>query len=182
MVDVKSAITIDERKSVYLSAGGAVPSTAQPADAPAAFAQSANYEKMYGLGCSTDRQEAADFSWAMPDNWDAGTIYMKVYWTATAGTLTGSPTVIFLCQARCFADGETLDGAMPSAISITDAPLGLNYLHKSAESAALTPSGTRAAGNFIVFRVIRDTPTDTFDNTVQILGIKVYYRSTRNSE
>ncbi len=169
------------RESIYLSAGGAIPSIVA-CSAPASFQVGAtNKVSMYGLGFATSPDQFADWSFPMPNNWDGGTVTAQFYWTAAAGTVSG--TTIFKLAARVFPDSDSLDQAMGTAVGATDTILALDDLHKSPETTAITVAGTApAGGDWIVFRVQRDTGNDTFAGVAQLLGVKVFYGTDSMTE
>jgi hypothetical protein len=115
--------------------------------------------------------EKAQFSIAMPDDWNAGTIIAKFYWTAASG----SGTVIWGLQARASADDDALDAAWGTAQTVTDTLLAASDMHVSPESNAITVGNTPAAGEWVQFRVYRESNTDTLAVDAKLLGIKIYY-------
>jgi hypothetical protein len=115
--------------------------------------------------------EKAQFSFVMPDDWLAGTVTFKAYWTAASG----SGTVIFGLQARASANDDALDAAWGTAVTVTDTLLTASDMHVSPESTAITIGNTPAAGEWVQFRIYRESNTDTLAVDAKLLGIKLYY-------
>ncbi|MEI6795238.1 MAG: hypothetical protein WCK39_00085, partial [Methanomassiliicoccales archaeon] len=140
-------LLLSERRSIFLSAGGAIPSTAAPCDAPAAFAQATNKNAMYGLTFAVTPDEFCDWTLPMPDNWNLGAVTAKFYWTAPAGALSG--TVIWEMAGAAYGDDDTLDVALGTAGSATDTIIALNDLHISNLTGDIVVGGTPAIGDLV---------------------------------
>lgn len=172
-------------KSIYLSAGGGMPSTSTPCVGATTFEQASNYNIMYGLGFVHTSNTYADWVVVMPENYNASTVTAKAYFTIPAGAITTSNTVIFKIAGRAYGNSETLDAAMGTAVATTytfTASDTNNDLLISPATSAITIAGTPAGGELVTIRVYRDTATDTHDSTVQLIGIKLYYTTNSPTE
>src|SRR3990172_3456007 len=78
--------------------------------------------------------EIAKFEWVPPQNWNAGTIKAKPYWTAVAG----AGTVEFEFSAVAFSNDDPMDAAFGSSQASSDTFLAANDLHISPQTAAIT--------------------------------------------
>jgi hypothetical protein len=113
--------------------------------------------------------EIAYMNVAMPKSWNTGsTLGFIPYWTATAGT----GTAIWTFTAVAISNDDAIDAATGGTQSSTDTLLATNDLHIGPESAGLTPSGTPAAEDLIVIKIVR---TGTIANDVKLLGVKMLY-------
>jgi hypothetical protein len=113
--------------------------------------------------------EIAYMNIAMPKSWNTGsTIGFIPYWTATAGT----GTAIWTFTAIAISDDDVIDTATGGTQSSTDTLIAVNDLHIGPESTGLTPSGTPAANDLVVIKIVR---TGTIANDVKLLGIKMLY-------
>lgn len=115
--------------------------------------------------------EKAQFSIIMPDDWNAGTVTAKFYWTAASG----SGTVIWGLQGRASANDDALDAAWGTAQTATDTLLSASDMHVSPETSAITIGNAPSAGEWVQFRVYRESNTDTLAVDAKLLAIKLYY-------
>lgn len=111
----------------------------------------------------------------LPNNWNAGTVTARFFWTAS----TGSGSVVWALRARSYADDDALDQAMGTAQSVTDTLLTTNDMHISAATSAITIGGTVANGNAIIFEAYRDATnaSDTLGSDARFLGLQISYTS-----
>ena len=110
----------------------------------------------------------------LPNNWNAGTVTARFFWTAS----TGSGSVVWALRARSYADDDALDQAMGTAQSVTDTLLATNDMHISAATSAITIGGTVANGNAIIFEAYRDATnvaSDTLGSDARFLGLQISY-------
>lgn len=117
--------------------------------------------------------ENAFFTVKMPDDWDAGTITFKFIWTNASGLST--ETVSWNIKGRCYADSDAIDQTYGTAIAVTDTWLAQGDIHISAESAAVTPAGTLAAGQWAQFKIYRDVSEDTLTGDARLIGVRMRY-------
>lgn len=122
-----------------------------------------------------DTAEKIYLLWTPPRNWDAGTIKVRLYWTATGGT--GGNSAKFGISGRAYADDETLDAAPGTAQTITDALLANDDLHVTAFTSAITLAGTPAAGQLVIIEIERLAGDAADDLTVdaEVLGATIEY-------
>jgi hypothetical protein len=121
----------------------------------------------------TSTSEKAQFNWATPANWDAGTVKFKLYWTTTGGSST--QTVDFDLAGVAFANDNPMDTAVGTAQNVTDTWISDNDLHVSAYSSAITISGSPAAGELVVFQLSRDTAADNLGVDAEVVGVLIEY-------
>ncbi len=87
----------------------------------------------------------------MPGGYDGGTFINDFCWTAESG----SGDVIWGIQARSLTNDDAIDQAWGTAKEVTDTLLLADDYHKSPATAAVTPAGTPAGGQCMVYRVYR---------------------------
>ena len=148
--------------------------TTNPADAQQ-VETTATRPDMKVLDFDAGTDEFAQFTVAMPKSWNEGTVTYQVYWTP-ASTNTGN--CIFGLQGVACADGDTIDVAYGTAITVTDAGIGtVEDQQVSAESSAVTIAGSPAAGEQTYFQLYRDANAggDTFSADARVLGVKLFY-------
>jgi hypothetical protein len=115
------------------------------------------------------------FFWSPPDSWNAGAVKMRIYWTATAGTVGDG--VVWAYTATAQGDGDTI--AVTSGATTTDTYQGADKLHIS-PTIALTPSNTPLVGDMLSIRVTRvgSNGADVLTGDAKVLGIKIQYTET----
>jgi len=129
--------------------------------------------KVLDFDASTD--QFAQFSVAFPKSWNEGTITYQVYW-APASTNTGN--CIFGLQGVSVGDGDTIDVAYGTAITITDAGIGtVEDQQVSSVSSAVTIAGSPAVDQQTYFQLFRDANAggDTFSADARVLGVKIFF-------
>lgn len=111
----------------------------------------------------------------MPNNYNAGTITARFYWTAS----TGSGAVVWGIQGRAYADDDALDSATGTAQTVTDTLLAVDDMHITSATSAVTLAGTPAANCPVQFQIYRDADAggDTLANDARLLGVEILYTS-----
>ncbi|WP_372395179.1 hypothetical protein ABMY26_06850 (plasmid) [Azospirillum sp. HJ39] len=112
------------------------------------------------------------FTVAMPKSWDRGTVTAQFIWTATSG----SGSVIWGIQALAVGDGDALDVAFGSAVTVTDALQSASQAHLTSATSAMTIAGSPAALDTVIFQVYRDAAAggDTLSSSARLLGVRLY--------
>lgn len=112
----------------------------------------------------------------MPDNWDGGNIYVKMFAGSNQGTPAG--TVEFEVQAMARGNDDLINSTWLSTVNLQFASnIDTQYDIVTAESAVIDCSG--AAGDDMLFlKITRDNDDGTNDTSTQeieVWGLKVYY-------
>jgi hypothetical protein len=116
----------------------------------------------------------AEWSIAMPSDYDGGTITAVFYWFAST---TSTSSVTWGLQGRSYGDNEAIDQAWGTAQEVNDANGGNNIINISSSTPAITLAGTPAASEFVQFRVYRDSANvnDTLAATARLLAVRITY-------
>lgn len=160
------------KREIYVPAYQMWPSTTNGSSAITKTEYTTNDQDLQSLDFDQTTQEHAQFTLVMPDDWNAGTITYKAWWTAAAGS--AAQTVEWNLQARAYANDDAIDAAWGTAIEVSDALIATGDIHVTSESAALTIANTPSAGELVQFRVYRDV-ADTLAADAKLLAIKLYY-------
>ncbi len=114
------------------------------------------------------------FHLTMPENWDAGTITAAVQWT---GTTQENGTVVWGVQCMTITDDDVLDTAFGTAVTVSDDITVTGDLQETAETSAITCSGSPAAGHELWGQVYRDpdNASDDATNVAAMLGVWIVY-------
>jgi len=127
------------------------------------------------LDFDASSDEHAQFNVAFPKSWNAGTITYQVHWTSTA---TDTDGVTWALQGVACADGDTIDVAYGTAVTVDDANQSTaEDLYVTAESSAVTIAGSPAADEQCWFRIFRDVSdaNDTAAEDARLLGVRLFF-------
>jgi hypothetical protein len=159
---------------VFLSAGAGVPKTTGGCAAAAQTEMGTNKQNVKTLDFDAGTEEHADFTFALPSDYGGGTMTAKFIWMHAAAT---AYDVIWGIEGRCYADGDALDAAVGTAVTVTDSGGTTTDVYISPATGAITWAGTPAAGqliNLTVFRKAADG-ADTLDVDARLIGVQLTY-------
>jgi len=130
-----------------------------------------NKQNLDYLAFDAGTQEYAQASFDWPSGYT--TFTATFYWKASSG----SGDVVWRAAARSYADGDSLDQAFGTAQSVTDTLSSANTNRASSPTAAVTPSGTVAAGNFSILQIDRDATngSDTLAVDALLSGVRLVF-------
>ena len=121
----------------------------------------------------TSTAEAIQFNVSFPESWNAGTVTFQTFWSASAtDTGTGGFTLAG-CSVASNVDYDLAFGT-PVANTALAASGTQDDLMVNVESGAVTIASVAASTNTI-FRLVRDTGTDTNTGDLRLVGIKLFY-------
>ena len=180
VVDFVSTPTVDGsaigvgKQTVWIPAGAMYPSTTNPCSALTQVETTALRPDLKVLDFDKDSDEFAQFSIAFPKSWNEGTITFQPFWTMT-GTDTGD--VVWQLAAIATSDNDSINTAFGGTVATTaKAHSGTsNDLNVSAESGAITISGTPAEGDVCFFQLNRDVSADDLNGDARLIGIKLHF-------
>ena len=157
---------------VYIPAGAMYGTTTDGA-AYASRELATNDIMVSSFNFDTATAEKAQFNWATPANWDAGTIRFKLYWTTTGGS--SAQTIDFDLAGVAFANDDAMDSAVGTAANVSDTWIADDDLHVTSYSSAITIAGSPVAGELVVFQLSRDVATDTLGVDAEVMGVLLEY-------
>ena len=121
----------------------------------------------------TSTAESVQFNVSFPKSWDEGTVTFQTFWSASAtDTGTGGFTLAGVSIASD-VDYDTAFGT-PVANTALAASGTQDDLMVNVESGNVTIASAAAATNTI-FRLVRDTGTDTNTGDLRLVGVKIFY-------
>ncbi len=130
--------------------------------------------------CTDNDAGTIYLSLGMPDNWDAGTLTLKIH--AHNDNASPSGDLDADVSAQCRGDSETVSNTWGTEIALDIAFTTQNDLEQ-AESAAVTATGTCAAGDQLFVRYQVDaTGTTTQVADTNILGLTLGYAVADHDE
>lgn len=158
------------KKRVYISATAGIPRTTNACADAALSETTTNKINYYTCDFDADTDEFWQAHFTLPENYDASTFIAAISWTCTADASKG---VAWFVQLMSIADNDTLDSAFGTAIEINDDGTTTGDYLLTAESAAITASGTPTGGDELWIQVYRDADDADDDLTTdgKFIGI-----------
>ena len=106
---------------------------------------------------------------------------MRAAWTEAASATAHD--VVWEFEILALADGDTLDTAVGTAITVTDTVTS-GTIRFSPETAAITPSGTAAKQDWLYVQVSRKAAdaSDTLDVDAHLIGVELYYTTDAGTD
>jgi hypothetical protein len=160
---------------LFLSGAGGWPSTTAGCQTNTKTEMATNKENYYTLDFDAATTESAEWTVAMPSDWDASTITAVFYWMH--GGTTTNFGVTWALDAYSFGDSDAGDAAFGTQQHIPDTGGTTSDVYISDATPAITVGGTPAAGELVQFRVQR-LPNDGDDSMAvdaKLLGVMLTY-------
>jgi hypothetical protein len=166
------------KKSVWFGAGSLSTDGTQCA-APAEVTINSG-PKIWTIICTDNDGSTIYGSAKMPDNWDAGTVtfdHVYIQTAANTGALNGD------IAAQCRGNGEVPSSTWGTEVAIDDAAVVGSNSNDMTTSAAVTPTGTCAAGDMLYWRYQVDaTGTTTTAASLNHVGFRMEYSEVSRSQ
>ena len=120
--------------------------------------------------------EGIQFTLNMPDEYNLGTVKMKLYWDAATGASAGNG-VVFGIKAGALSNDDAIDAALGTEVTVSDTVIAVGDLHITAATGAITIGGTPALGDMVVFQITRNPAdaSDTMSQDCKFLGASIQY-------
>jgi hypothetical protein len=161
------------KQTLYIPASAMLPSVTS--GAAMAQLEAAGGQNYVVLDFDPNADEFVHFQAAFPKSWDEGTITYQVFWSSTA---TDTDGVAWALEGASRSDNEAITGTWGTAVVVTDdAQSAAAELYVTAESGAVTISGTPAVDDLCFFRLSRDVSdaNDDMAEDARLIGIKLFY-------
>ena len=170
--DATGAIRIAGAETMYVPAVAMYPETTNGAELAQTVLTAGNPE-LKAMAFDTTTAEAVQFNVCFPKSWDEGVVTFQTYWSASStDTGTGGFTLAG-CSVASDVDYDLAFGTAVAntalAASGTQDDLMVNVV-----SGDVTIASAAASTNTI-FRLVRDTGTDTNTGDLRLVGIKIFY-------
>lgn len=162
------------KQTVWIPATAMIPRvTAGPADGWAETA--VNRVQVRSLDFDASTAEFAQFQIAMPKSWDEGAVSYQALWSHGAASTTFG--VVWQMAAVALSDGDGLDAAFGTAVSVTDTGGTAEKLYQSPMSGPLTIAGAPSEGDLVVFQISRaaSDAADTLGVDADLIGVRVFF-------
>ena len=167
-----AAIKVAGKETIWVPATAMYAETTNGAELAQTVLTAGNPE-LKAFAFDTSTAEAVQFNVSFPESWNAGTVTFQTMWSAS-GTDTG--TGGFTLAGCSVANNVDYDLAFGTAVANTAlAASGTqDDLMINVESGNVTIASVADSTNTI-FRLVRDTGTDTNTGDLRLVGVKVFY-------
>jgi hypothetical protein len=173
-VDRKTGQTTIGKHMIPFLAAAFTPATTN-GPAPGQTETTTNKVNFKTLDFDATTAESAWVAFPAPTSSDESRgILFEYDWTYGV-TATGSG-VAFSLALLARSDGEDMDTAMGTAVTVTDSKVAAGVKHTSAQSTTVTPSGTWAAGDMLFAKIAR-VPSDAADLVTadaQLMAVRMF--------
>ena len=121
-------------------------------------------------------EESVEFWWTLPLEIDLSHLKMSIFWRNTAGN--SGESVTYGISARAYADGDALDQALSTEVTVTDDWSARDSTQQSPWSAQISPAGSPAAGQRVLFKITRKSGSDSLTGDADMLGLVIQYKES----
>lgn len=164
---------------MVLSPGGLKPTLTAGCGGPSARETTTNKNNYYTVDFDDTTEENAWTEVEMPDNYDGGSFYARARWESAAGTV--GQTIALGIKMAAYVDGDANDSAWGTEVNLTDTLAAVNKYQETAESTAITPSGTPIGGCKIAINLARKVAADNLTGDLRLRGVVLEYSINRVS-
>lgn len=166
-------------KTITLTASGGAPLTTAGCSEPTKVEAATNDINYYVLDFDATTEEHAFWSFPVPENWNAGTMNARFYWTNASGLTT--ETVDWGIAGGSWGDGDAIDAALGTEVTTTDTWISQGGMHESAKSTAITIANA-GAGEWVNIVVARKVATDNLTGDARLISVKLTYTIDQYSD
>lgn len=167
--------TVVGKQTIWVPATAMSPTLSNGCSSLVSVETTAGRPDLQVLDFDASSDEHAQFSVAFPKGWDESTVTFQPFWTSSA---TDTDGVTWALQGVAVSDGDTIDVAYGTAVTVDDACQSTaEDLYVGAESGDMTIAGSPAAGDLCYFRIFRDVSdaNDTAAEDARLIGIKLLF-------
>jgi hypothetical protein len=126
-------------------------------------------------------KEHIQFQLPMAKQYNNGTWSIQYLWKSLSGASGG---VAWGLSIVAISDGDALDAAFGTEVVVTDSWSSNTTLYITSESGAVTPAGSPAVGDLLVFniaRVVADAG-DTMAGDARLIGFRLFFTSDKAND
>ena len=167
--------TAKPKKRVYISATAGMCRTTAGCTDPTQQESTTNKINYFPAVFADDADDFWQFEFTLPENYDGGTFTYAYEWIADSDTTSGG--VSFFCQLMSITDDDALDTAFGTAVEVADDWTAAGDFLRSAESSAVTASGSPTGGDKLYGQCYRDVDSANDDlagganDNLNLLGV-----------
>lgn len=176
-----SGTTNKKKQTIWVPAAAIKPRTSNGCANVATAETTTNKVNYDYLAFDPSTVEYAQFNVRMPKSWDESTITYMARWTHPAATAFN---VVWGLQAIAVSDGDAMDAAFGTAVTVTDSGGTTQTSYATAESGAVTIAGSPAAQDMVTFQLYRDATngSDTLDVDAHLIGLTIFFNTDDDTD
>jgi hypothetical protein len=159
---------------IYLTAQGGIPRTSNGCASATLYESATNKINYYTLDFDQSTKEYAQWAFAMPSDWNAGTVTAAPIWTYTTGS--ASQHVYWSIKAGSWGNNEAIEAALGNPQVADCTSTTASYIHSSVTTSSITVANA-TAGEWTVWECMRDADNagDTLAGDAQLIGIVITF-------
>lgn len=168
--------------TVGVSGGGIKPTTTSGCATAAQAETTTNAINYDYLAFDASTEEHAYFWIPTPKSYNASTVTMRAVWThPSTATNFG---VVWGFSILSLADGDAIDTAVGTEVTVTDTGGTTEDFYTSPESGAITPSNTAAKQDWLYVEIARVAAngSDTLAVDAHLIGVELYYSTDASTD
>lgn len=143
------------KKRVYMSTTAGTCRTTTGCTDAVQNESSTNKVNYWTTAFADDADDHQQWEFTLPENYVDGSTFTYAYeWYPDSDTTGGG--VSFFCQMMSITDNDVIDTAFGTAIEVSDDWIASTDFHRSAESGAVTSSGSPIGGDKLFIQCYRD--------------------------
>ena len=154
---------------------GIYPGISNPANAIQQREQGTFNQQVKYIAFPDGADTLAYLDWFPPQNWDAGTVKFKLYWTTQLPSVAAETIEIEVSGVARSNDDAIGAVDFGTAVVITDIVLAVDDTHITSQSASMTIAGTPAKFDWVQFKFLRDISADNMQGEVQLMGCVIEF-------
>ncbi|WP_193183282.1 LamG domain-containing protein [Nisaea sediminum] len=104
-----------------------------------------------GYAFDPDTEEGVQYYGWLPKSYNGGTVTAIIAWTADSG----SGDVVWGVRAKVLGNGDTIDSAFGTEVTVTDMLTGAGEFCIADVTGAITPAGTLAGNKLLIVQLVR---------------------------
>jgi hypothetical protein len=171
---------------LWVPAGAITPNATYGAIAEVLARSASNMISVDSIRFSSQEDTFADFDVVFPDDWDGGSLKIKIHWTPYTSSTAEGQIVRFGLRAKFFDNDAAITGSPGNYSYVDDLVLAYDDEHITSV-LTITPNGSYVPGQRVHFWMTRDF--DYTDGEAQalatgasVLGVAIQYRRVGGTE
>jgi len=172
-LDAKPSSRVGVYRTVWIDAGAMVSSSTNGMATGSYTPSGSDNMTADAYDADDTTSESVQFKWAMPDEWDRGTVKVKFYMVST----NSSGAAVFNLAGGAASHDDAFGAILGTAQQSTNTVTAANDLSVSAATAAITMAGTPALGDLLILKLSRlpGDDGDTLGGDARLLGLQLQY-------
>jgi len=169
-----SGYGVGTSRYIILTAAGGSHTTTIGCDGPTKIEAGTNDIDYWALDFDSVTEERAFWNVMLPGDFPASNkLYARFIWTNASGLTT--ETVRWGVKGGSYSDSSAIEQALGTEITVDDTWTAQGDIHISAESSAITLSGSPNNNQYAVLNIGRKTASDNLTGDARLLMVYIRY-------